>query len=56
MVPEWSYREYLVGPSAHLTVRWLPTGGHVGYPAHIDLGEPGETGVEAQLIAWLSRQ
>jgi predicted alpha/beta-fold hydrolase len=55
MVPEWSYRQHLEAPPARLALRWLPAGGHVGYPRGIDLGEPGTLGVEPQVLAWLAR-
>lgn len=57
MVPEWTYRNY-IEPLAKLTqleVKWLPGGGHVGFPAGIDLGESGARGVEAQTLQWLLR-
>ena len=56
MVPPWTYEPHLASKPARLEVRWLPAGGHVGYPPGVDLGEPGPRGVEAQVLSWLLRQ
>jgi len=56
MVPAWTYRDHLQRANAQLDLRWLPAGGHVGYPSDLDLGEPGPRGVEAQALTWLMRQ
>lgn len=55
MVPAGAIRE--AEPCPALTVRFLPRGGHVAFPADIDTGlavglTPG-AGLEAQLFAWL---
>lgn len=48
-----------VGPSLErapaVEVRWTGIGGHVGYPAACDLGMGCKTGLEHQVIGWLSR-
>ncbi len=36
----------------HLEVRWV-RGGHVSFPADLDLGLPGSRGLEPQVIRWL---
>ena len=58
MVPATTYRDHLEHALGHapLHVKWLPAGGHVGYPAGIDLGERGAQGVESQALEWLLRQ
>jgi predicted alpha/beta-fold hydrolase len=58
MVPWWTYRDHLEHARGHapFELRWLPAGGHVGYPVGIDLGERGPRGVEAQVLEWLLRQ
>lgn len=40
--------------SRMLTVHWQPRGGHVAFPADLDLGESGPQGIYAQTLAWLS--
>ncbi|MCP4660875.1 MAG: alpha/beta fold hydrolase, partial [bacterium] len=37
----------------HLEVHWLRRGGHVSFPADLDLGLPEARGLEAQVIGWL---
>ena len=56
MVPPWTYEPHLARKPPRLEVRWLPAGGHVGYPPGVDLGERGPLGVEAQVLSWLLRQ
>jgi predicted alpha/beta-fold hydrolase len=55
MVPAWTYRDHLEHARGRvpLEVKWLPAGGHVGYPSGVDLGESGPRGVEAQALSWL---
>jgi len=55
MVPPWTYESHLARKLDALELRWLPAGGHVGYPRGIDLGEAGPRGVEAQAMSWLLR-
>jgi predicted alpha/beta-fold hydrolase len=38
-----------------LDVRWMEEGGHVGFPASLDLGLGGELGLEHQIVRWLRR-
>jgi hypothetical protein len=57
MVPATTYRDHLEHARGHapLELRWLPAGGHVGYPSDVELGEPGPRGVEPQALEWLLR-
>ena len=36
-------------------VRWVPRGGHLGFPARLDIGESGRFGIHNQVVAWLLR-
>jgi len=54
MVPAATVRPWLAG-SPRLEVRWVPRGGHLGFPARLDLGEPGARGIDTQVVAWLLR-
>lgn len=53
MVPAATVRPALIGGAAKLDVRWLRSGGHVGFPLDLDLGEPGPHGLEPQILSWL---
>jgi len=55
MVPPWTYERHLAKKLPALEQRLLSSGGHVGYPPGIDLGEKGPRGVEAQALTWLLR-
>lgn len=56
MVLAGTLRGAINDASPLLDVRWLGTGGHVGFPEAIDLGlGSGERGLEAQAIDWLLR-
>lgn len=44
-------------PRASVAERWidrrvLRDGGHVGFPARVDLGMPGQRGLEMQIMTW----
>jgi predicted alpha/beta-fold hydrolase len=39
-----------------VTVRWVARGGHLYFPADLDLGQGGRLGLEAQVLRWLGRQ
>lgn len=39
-----------------LEVRRLSSGGHVGFPPHLDLGEDAPGGIERQVLRWLERK
>ncbi|HKQ77946.1 MAG TPA: alpha/beta fold hydrolase [Blastocatellia bacterium] len=45
----------LADASRALIVRWVARGGHVYFPADLDLGQGGPLGLEAQVMRWLSR-
>ena len=55
MVPLESVTPALADPPGALEVRWLPAGGHMGFPAGTDLGLDGPRGLEPQVLAWLDR-
>lgn len=52
LVPAASLRPFLSCASDFLESRWV-RGGHLGFPANLDLGEPGARGLEEQVIHWL---
>ena len=54
MVPAHSVRPALAGASGLLDVRWHTRGGHVGFPANIDLGERAPLGLPSQVRSWLT--
>jgi predicted alpha/beta-fold hydrolase len=39
-----------------LTIRWTPRGGHVGFPADLDVGLGPDKGLRGQVLGWLLRQ
>jgi hypothetical protein len=45
-----------LGASADLRMVWTDRGGHVSFPADLDLGLGAGVGVEQQVVAWLGRQ
>ncbi|HEU4581332.1 MAG TPA: alpha/beta fold hydrolase [Polyangiaceae bacterium] len=53
MVPAHSVRPALAGASPALDVRWHTRGGHVGFPADLDLGERAPLGLPSQVRSWL---
>jgi len=55
MVPAASVRPALPSRAPQLDVRWLQSGGHVGLPARVDLGEAAPPALGAQVLAWLER-
>jgi uncharacterized protein len=56
MVHPEAVRPGLENASAALTVRWTPRGGHVGFPADLDVGLGAERGMAGQVLGWLLRQ
>jgi predicted alpha/beta-fold hydrolase len=54
MVPEDTVRPALSRARSRLDVRWIESAGHVGFPRDLDLGLGGETGLEPQILRWLS--
>lgn len=55
IVPAETVRPALRRASASLDVRWVRRAGHIGFPANLDIGEPGFVGFEPQLLSWLER-
>lgn len=53
MVPEETVAPALEKPAPLLDVRWMDRGGHVGFPANIDIGEGQPGPMEPQVVAWL---
>ena len=56
MVTESSVAPSLTDVSPLLSRRVVERGGHVGFPARLDLGWGSALGVEAQALEWLDRQ
>jgi hypothetical protein len=54
MVPADTVRPSLGGASAAIEVTWTRRGGHVGFPANLDLGRRAPRGLDAQLLAWIA--
>ena len=55
MIPADTVRPALARASQRLTVRWLDSGGHVGFPPGTSLGVDAPPGVERQVAAWLDQ-
>lgn len=55
MVPPPTVRPALGRLPELAQVVWTPRGGHVGFPADLDLGLGGPPGLAGQLAAWLDR-
>jgi predicted alpha/beta-fold hydrolase len=53
MVLASTVRPALRAASSRLDVRWLRSGGHVGFPRDTDLGERAPLGLEPQVASWL---
>lgn len=56
MVPSQAIDQGLSGASDGFTLRWSRRGGHLAFPADLDLGEEAPLGLIPQVIAWLARQ
>jgi predicted alpha/beta-fold hydrolase len=54
MVSRESIAAAAAGAGDRLELRWVPGGGHVGFPPGVDVGAPGPPGLETQLAAWLA--
>jgi uncharacterized protein len=54
MVLAATVRPALADPPPLLQVHWLERGGHVGFPADIDLGQPAPVGLATQVRSWLT--
>lgn len=55
MVPPGAVLPVLAGRKVPLEVRWVRSGGHIGFSPRLDLGMGGAPGLEAQATAWLWR-
>ncbi len=53
IVPAKTLLPFLDPQPPGLTVRWV-AGGHVGFPARLDLGEAAPLGLEPQVLSWLA--
>jgi predicted alpha/beta-fold hydrolase len=54
IIPAASLERALARAGRALTLRWAP-GGHVHFPAGLDLGFGGPTGLEGQVVRWLAQ-
>lgn len=55
MVPESSIAAAAATAEGALDLRWVSRGGHVSFPASLDLGFDGPRGLPGQLAAWAAR-
>lgn len=53
MVPAAGVRPYLEAPPSSVTVRRLRRGGHIGFPADLDIGVSAPPGIDSQVLGWL---
>jgi hypothetical protein len=53
MVPLTSYDPWLAAASPALELRRTAAGGHLGFPADLDLGVAAPRGLEHQALGWL---
>jgi predicted alpha/beta-fold hydrolase len=53
MVPVASVQGAVRGDSSALELWWIDAGGHVYFPARLDLGQPGALGLAGQVLGWL---
>lgn len=42
--------------SSRVTTVWVDRGGHIGFPRDLDLGMPGDPGIDEQVLAWMLAQ
>ncbi len=56
MVPPEAVHNGLAGAPEQLSVRWVRHGGHLAFPAGLDLGQDAPAGLAGQVIGWLARQ
>jgi len=57
IIPASTIRPFLPAPerNGHLTVRWVPRGGHVSFSRALDLGFGPGLGLESQVFQWFER-
>ena len=53
LIPAGSLRRFLEPAPRRVEAHWV-TGGHVGFPPDLDLGQSGPLGLEQQTLSWLS--
>jgi predicted alpha/beta-fold hydrolase len=53
IVPASLMRHALAGAGANVSIRWSALGGHLSFPAQLDLGTGGELGLQRQMYHWL---
>ena len=53
MIPAGTLRPYMNGVRPPVEARWVARGGHLGFSRAFDLGLPGPTGFERQVLSWL---
>ncbi len=56
MLPPAAVQPGLKGTPEGFCLRWSRRGGHLAFPASLDLGEDAPAGLAGQVIAWLMRQ
>jgi predicted alpha/beta-fold hydrolase len=56
MVPKRTVAPSLARANARLSIHFHEGGGHMGFPSAFTLGERAESGIEAQVIAWLCQK
>lgn len=54
--PGWRKGRGLWTGDGPLSIRWTERGGHVFFPGDLDLGLPGELGLEGQTFGWLEER
>jgi hypothetical protein len=55
MVPEHTLRPVLEATGAALEVAWVDRGGHVTFPANLELGVAAPPGLDQQVLGWLRK-
>ncbi|HSM13685.1 MAG TPA: alpha/beta fold hydrolase, partial [Thermoanaerobaculia bacterium] len=56
MVPLWTVEEALRGSAPATEVTRTRRGGHVGFPADLDLGRRGPRGLAGQVLGWIAER
>ncbi len=56
MIPAYTLAPVLESKTPLLDVRWIERGGHVGFPADVDIGESTPGTLEPQVVNWLLGQ
>jgi uncharacterized protein len=53
IVPAHLIRSALAGAGPNVSIRWSALGGHLSFPAQLDLGAGGKLGLQNQIYRWL---